>query len=123
MCSQCNRTKQNGDVRICIDLTKLNTSVKRETYAMPTVEETLSRKMSSPNLIQTRDFIRSGLTRRVLSFSISSVPKYFQKKMDNILHGLEGVPCHMDHIPISGKDKHEHDTRLKQVLGLSLIHI
>ena len=24
---------------------------------------------------------------------------------------------HMDHIPIFGKDKHEHDTRLKQVLG------
>ena len=35
--------KANGDVRICVDLTKVNTSVKREIYVMPTVEETLSK--------------------------------------------------------------------------------
>ena len=35
--------KANGDVRLCVDLTMLNKSVKRETYAMPSVEETLSK--------------------------------------------------------------------------------
>ena len=36
--------------------------------------------------------------------------------MDNILHGLKGVVCHMDDILIFGKNKHEHDARLKKVL-------
>ncbi|KAL8596260.1 hypothetical protein ACOMHN_021300 [Nucella lapillus] len=35
--------RTNGDVRICVDLTRLNSSVKREVYAMPAVEETLSK--------------------------------------------------------------------------------
>ncbi|CAC5421311.1 unnamed protein product [Mytilus coruscus] len=35
--------KSNGDVRICIDFTKLNESVKRENYPLPAVEESLVR--------------------------------------------------------------------------------
>ncbi|CAC5408776.1 unnamed protein product [Mytilus coruscus] len=35
--------KSNGDVRICIDFTKLNESVKRENYPLPAVEESLSK--------------------------------------------------------------------------------
>ena len=33
--------KTNGDVRICVDLTKLNKSVKRENFPLPRVEEIL----------------------------------------------------------------------------------
>ena len=33
--------KANGDIRICVDLTKLNQAVKRELHQMPTVESTL----------------------------------------------------------------------------------
>lgn len=35
--------KSNGDVRICIDFTKLNESVKRENYPLPAVEESLAK--------------------------------------------------------------------------------
>lgn len=31
--------KQNGSVRICVDLKKLNEAVKRERYVLPTTEE------------------------------------------------------------------------------------
>ena len=35
--------KANGsDVRLCVDLTKLNKHVKREIYSMPTVQSTLN---------------------------------------------------------------------------------
>ena len=34
--------KSSGEVRICVDLTRLNKSVKRENYPLPRVEETLA---------------------------------------------------------------------------------
>ena len=34
--------KQNGKVRICVDLTKLNESVRRERHPLPAVEQTLA---------------------------------------------------------------------------------
>ena len=34
--------KQNGKVRICVDLTKLNASVRRERHILPSVERTLA---------------------------------------------------------------------------------
>ena len=128
--------KANGDVRIFVDLTKLNTSVKKEIYAIPTVEETLS-KIAEGNVFSKLD-VNSGFRQikldgdsskltpfitpyrryrfKRLPYGITSVPEYFQKKMDNILHGLQGVVCHMDYILISGRDKDEHDARLKKVL-------
>lgn len=35
--------KTSGEVRICLDLTELNKSVKRENFPLPRVEETLAR--------------------------------------------------------------------------------
>ena len=39
--------KPNGKIRICVDLTKLNESVKRERHILPAVEETLARLKDS----------------------------------------------------------------------------
>lgn len=36
--------------------------------------------------------------------------------MSNILEGLPGMLCHLDDILIMGKDTHEHDARLRDVL-------
>ncbi|KAL8584885.1 hypothetical protein ACOMHN_037588 [Nucella lapillus] len=128
--------KTNGDVRICVDLTRLNSSVKREVYAMPAVEETLSK--ISEGKVFTKIDANSGfyqiplddesskLTTFItpfgrfkfqrLPYGISSAPEYFQKKMDTILQGLAGVVCHIDDILVFGKDKPEHDARLWKVL-------
>ena len=128
--------KTKGDVRICVDLTKLNTSVEREIYTMPTVEETLSKivdgrvfskldanpsfhqiKLDEESSKQTAFITPYGRYRfKRLPYSTTSAPEYFQKKMDNFLHGLQGLVCHMDDILIFGKDKHEHNARLKKVL-------
>ena len=51
-----------------------------------------------------------------LPFAISLAPKYFQKRMDKELSGIEGVKCRMDHILVIRRDQAEHDQRLKQVL-------
>ena len=35
--------KQNGQVRICVDLTKLNANIKQEMHPLPSVEFTLGK--------------------------------------------------------------------------------
>ncbi|KXJ21745.1 Retrovirus-related Pol polyprotein from transposon 297 [Exaiptasia diaphana] len=52
----------------------------------------------------------------VLPYGISSGSEKFQKNMNMILEGLDGVECSIDDVPIHGKTQGEHDTRLQTVL-------
>lgn len=49
-------------------------------------------------------------------FGISCAPEIFQKTMESILAGLEGVIIYLDDIVIYGSSKAEHDRRLQAVL-------
>ncbi|KAK6181615.1 hypothetical protein SNE40_009437 [Patella caerulea] len=51
-----------------------------------------------------------------LPFGINSAPEYFQKRMSQLLDGLNGVLCHMDDILVFGSTLKEHDERLKSIL-------
>ena len=51
-----------------------------------------------------------------LPFGITSAPEHFQRRMSEILRGLEGVVCMVDDILVYGKDQEEHDERLREVL-------
>jgi len=51
-----------------------------------------------------------------LPFGISSAPEHFQKRMSQILTGLDGVVCQMDDVLVFGCNKTEHDVRLLAVL-------
>ena len=42
-------------------------------------------------------------------FEICSTLEHFQKQMEKILTGLEGVLCHMDDLLIFGQSKEEHN--------------
>ena len=128
--------KPNGNVRLCVDLTKLNEGVRRELYVMKKVEETLG-SISSGTVFSKLD-ANSGFHQMVLTdesaklttfitpfgrfmfrrlpYGISSAPEYFQKRMDKELTGLQGVLCHMDDILVIGRNKEEHDGRLVKVL-------
>ena len=46
--------KHNGKVRICVDLTKLNESVRRERHILPSVEQTLRTDRGSEVFFKTR---------------------------------------------------------------------
>ena len=46
--------KENGDVRICVDLTKLNKSMLREAYPLPSVDFTLG-KLSRSKIFSKMD--------------------------------------------------------------------
>ena len=128
--------KANGRVRICVDLTKLNESVKRERHPLPVVDQTLA-QLAGAKLFTKLDansgfwqipldpassllttfitpFGRYRFNR--LPFGISSAPEHFQRRMSEALAGLAGTVCMMDDILIHGASREEHDQRLETVL-------
>ena len=130
--------KPNGQVRICVNLTKLNESVKRENHPLPSVEESLA-KLSGSKVFTKLD-ANSGfwqinlaeesrhLTTFIapfgrylfnrLPFGICSASEFFQKRMSELLGDLPGVLCHMDDILASAATQKQHDGRLEQVVKI-----
>ena len=128
--------KPNGMVRICVDLTKLNKSVCRERHILPSVEQVLAQignakvfsKLDansgfwqielSPESAKLTTFItpygRFCFNR--LPFGITSAPEHFQRRMSEILQGLNGVVCLVDDILVYGNTQEEHNTHLITVL-------
>ncbi|CAC5389742.1 unnamed protein product [Mytilus coruscus] len=82
--------KSNGDVRICIDFTKLNESVKRENYPLPVVEESLA-KLANARMFSKLDgnfsFWQTNLAEesRPLTTFITSFGKKFNLETDHKL--------------------------------------
>ena len=103
---------------------------------MPTTEQTLA-KLSGAKIMSKLD-ANSGFWQRKLSensklvttfitpwgrycftrlpFGISSAPEHFQKAMQRILEGLDGVECQVDDILVFGETQEQHDKRLIAVL-------
>jgi hypothetical protein len=129
--------KANSErVRICVDMQRLNESVRRELHPLPSVDQTLAQLRGAK--ILTKLDANSGFWQidldeesqlltcfmtpfgrfafRRLPFGISSAPEHFQKRMQRILEGLDGVVCEMDDILVFGENQTEHDKRLMDVL-------
>ncbi len=51
-----------------------------------------------------------------LPFGISCAPELFQRRMNRILEGLEGVVCLIDDVLVFASSQEEHDRRLAAVL-------
>ena len=51
-----------------------------------------------------------------MPFVITSAPEHYQKKMNEILEGVEGQISIIDGILVRGKTQMEHNTRLGAVL-------
>ena len=127
----------NQGVRICVDLSRLNRSVKREYHPLPDIETTLG-LLAGAKIFSKLD-ANSGFWQILLDeqskklttfitpfgryyfnrlpFGISSAPEVFQKRIQRILAGCEGCVCHMDDILVFGKDQAEHDNRLQKILS------
>ena len=128
--------KPSGQVRICVDLKRLNESVQREFHPLPHVEETLAQLTGAQvftKLDANSGFWQIPLARKSrllttfitpfgrycfnkLPFGITSTPELFQRHMNSMLSGLSGVLCLMDDVLVFGKDQAEHDDRLEKVL-------
>ena len=128
--------KPGGKIRMCIDLTALNKSVQREVYPLPRISDMLTRlsegrifskldansgfwqiKMEESSRLYTTFVTPWGrYCFKRMPFGISSAPEFFQREMEKILQGLEGVVCMMDDVLVFGSTPAEHWGRLKAVL-------
>jgi hypothetical protein len=128
--------KPGGKIRLCVDLTNLNKSVRREVYPLPRVSEMLS-QLAEGKMFSKLD-ANSGfwqvkldpgskmLTTFVtpwgrfcfgrMPFGISSAPEFFQRAMEKVLDGLKGVVCLMDDVLVYGSSAREHWERLRAVM-------
>ena len=129
--------KLNGkDIRLCVDLTKLNKAVLRPRYILPSVDyvpgqignakvfSKLDANSGFHQVLLTEEskllttfitpFGRFAYNR--LPFGITSAPEFYQKQVSQIIAGLPGTVCLIDDIVVTGKDKQEHDQNLRAVL-------
>lgn len=129
--------KANGDVRICGDFSvSINKQLETERYPLPKVEELFS------NLHGGEEFSKLDLSSAYLQlplseesqpltcvnthkglfqytrliYGLSCAPALFQKTIDSIVTGIEGVLVFQDDILVTGANKNEHMARLTQVL-------
>ena len=129
--------KRDGQVRICGDYkVTINPVLDVDQYPLPRPED-LFATLAGGKYFSTLDLSHAynqmvldddarhyltinthrGLYRYTrLPFGVASAPSVFQKAMDQILQGLDGVLCYLDDILVSGKTEGEHLENLEKVL-------
>lgn len=129
--------KPNGKIRVCLDPKDLNEAVKRPHYNMPTLEDALA-KISGAKYFSKLD-AKSGYWQMKLSekssffttfnspfgryrflrmpFGLVSAQDEFQRKMEEVFEGLDGIAVLVDDILVTGKTTEEHDRHLRDALN------
>ena len=131
--------KKDGEklkVRITVDYKHLNKALKREKFQIPTFEE-ISYKLANATVFSKLDaasgFFQIPLCESARNFTafitpmgryrfkrcpqgINIAPEIYQRKMTELLGGLDGVIIYMDDIVVFGVDGHTHDKNLTAVL-------
>lgn len=129
--------KRNGSIRLCADYSvTINKQLNVDKYPLPTAQELFTKlhggqQFSKLDLSQayaqfelddesqkyTCINTHRGLFRYTrLAFGLASAPAIFQRAMDSILSGMEGVIFMLDDILVTGVDRAQHLERLKAVL-------
>jgi transposase InsO family protein len=128
--------KADGSLRICLDPKDLNNALKRGKHHTPTVEEIthqlanathfskLDAKSgywsvqldSSSQLLTTFNTPFGRYCFQRLPFGLKTSQDVFQRAMDDILDGLQGVLSIADDITVYGKSEQEHDENLHNMM-------
>ena len=129
--------KSDGSVRICGDYkVAVNKALVSDIYPLPTTEDLFASlaggkvfsKLDLTNAYQqlavseeSREILtintHKGLfTYNRLPFGISSAPAVFQRTLEELFRGQQGVAIYLNDILVTGRDADEHNERLQKVL-------
>ena len=134
---QVNVVKPSGDFRLCGDYkVTVNQVLKSDPYPLQSANDLFATlngakyfskidltdafqqlKLSDRSkALLTVNTIMGLLTCNRLPYGIKTAPQIFQRMMDEMLKGIEGVTCYIDDILICSNTETEHYDVLKQVL-------
>ena len=136
-CSQISvQTKENGDIRLCIDPRPLNKALEREIYPLPIMNDILHKFSGAKHF--TKIDLRHGYWHCELSDETSYLTTFitpwgryrwkrmpfgtkvsseiFARKLREAIEGLEGVEVIADDGTVHGRTQEEHDKRLQAFL-------
>lgn len=128
--------KDNGELRLCVDMRRANMAIMRENHPLPSMEHLLPKIRKAeyftkldiknafhqvelhPDSRHITTFISSkGLYRyKRLMFGITCAPELFQKILEKMLLKCDGAINFIDDILVYGRTEQEHDLRLQEVL-------
>lgn len=129
--------KKNGSLRLCADYSvTINKQLIIDQYPLPTVNDLLAKlhggvQFSKIDLSMAyNQFILNEESQKLtcinthrglfnftrLVFGLSSAPAIFQRAMECLLSGIDGIIFLLDDILITGSNRHEHKQRLTTVL-------
>ena len=131
--------KRSGELRLCVDFRQLNNMTKKDSFALPRIEDvlhTLSGSCYYTVLDMRAGYHQVGLEEshmertaftvgplglyhyRRLPFGLSAAPSTYQRLMQEVLGDLHLKICiiYLDDVIVFGKTYEEHLERLRQVL-------
>ena len=134
--------KKPNKLRICLDPQNLNKAIKRNHYPIPTIEEVAPRLANAKvfSVVDAKDgFLQVVLDQESsylttfwtphgryrwlrMPFGISSAPEEFQRRLDEVLEGLENIEVIADDIVVYGtgdtleEAEASHDRAFKALL-------
>ncbi|XP_060650951.1 uncharacterized protein K02A2.6-like [Drosophila nasuta] len=127
--------KENGDIRLCVDMRLANKAIRREMYPLPTFESFMT-KLKGARFFSRLDlkdayhqleldedsreittFITPmGLFRyKRLMFGVNSAPEIFQRHLEQLLVDFRNVMNYIDDVIIFGESQEEHDKTVRDV--------
>lgn len=130
------RGKGEGGIRACVNMTEPNKAIMREHHPMPNPETFIPKlkgaaifskvdlksafhhvMLSERSRVLTTFMTGEGLMRyKRLTFGMNAAPEIFQRVIEGILAGLDGVIAFIDDIVVFGRSQGEHDERLAALL-------
>ena len=131
--------KQNGTIRLCGDYRiTVNQASKVDTYPLPRVEE-LFAALAGGKVFSKLDMSQAYLQLQLddksaelvtinthkglfkynrLPFGVASAPGVFQRCMESLFQGCQGVSVYLDNILVTGPTAESHLANLDNVLGI-----
>ncbi|KAJ8044581.1 hypothetical protein HOLleu_07364 [Holothuria leucospilota] len=127
--------KENGDMRICVDLREVNKAIIPDKFPLPNIDEMMTEFQNAkvfsrldlkqayhqlelhPDSRSLTGFItHDGVFQyKRLCVGLASAPSVFKKVMSIILAGLPKVQVYLDDIIVWGVTQEEHDVNLEKV--------